>query len=317
MRAQTDIHGVGIRVAAARAGLSQHLIRMWERRYSAVTPSRTNANRRLYTDADVHRLTLLHRAVLAGHRIGDIAALPTSELEKTAGRKNGGSYSAETDYSLSGVDYVRLALEAVLQFDAERLDSLLSRAEVNLGGANFLNNVVMPFMDGLGDQWMEGNIRIAHEHMASAIVRNHIGSLLSSHRHAEDSPVILVATPSGQLHEIGALAVAAVAALEGWRPIYLGPNLPPEEIAGAAGRTRALAVALSLVYPTNDPRLAADLQKLRQLLPPSFPLLIGGRAATAYLSVIEQIQAIIVKDLNDFRRRLARIGDGHVASWSG
>ncbi|HPC11710.1 MAG TPA: MerR family transcriptional regulator, partial [candidate division Zixibacteria bacterium] len=70
-----------IRVVAAKTGLSAHLIRMWERRYGAVEPSRTNTRRRLYSESDVRRLTLLRRATQAGAAIGQIATLPEDDLE--------------------------------------------------------------------------------------------------------------------------------------------------------------------------------------------------------------------------------------------
>ncbi|MBX7259713.1 MAG: MerR family transcriptional regulator, partial [Candidatus Hydrogenedentes bacterium] len=51
-----------IQVVALRTGLTPHVIRMWERRYAAVCPTRTPTNRRLYSDSDITRLRLLSRA---------------------------------------------------------------------------------------------------------------------------------------------------------------------------------------------------------------------------------------------------------------
>ena len=53
----------------------------------------------------------------------------------------------------------------------------------------------------------------------------------------------------------------------GWQVTYLGASLPAAEIAGAAQQRRARAVALSLVYPEDDPRLAGELTRLRESLP--------------------------------------------------
>ena len=88
----------------------------------------------------------------------------------------------------------------------------------------------------------------------------------------------MVATPPNQLHEGGALLVAATAATTGWRVIYLGVDLPPAEIAATALRTGARAVALSLIHPADDPALGAHLAALRQALPAEVPLLLGGAA---------------------------------------
>ena len=53
---------------------------MWERRYGAVIPRRSETNRRLYSDDDIHRLRLLGEATENGHTIGNIAGLTGDEL---------------------------------------------------------------------------------------------------------------------------------------------------------------------------------------------------------------------------------------------
>ena len=79
---------------------------------------------------------------------------------------------------------------------------------------------------------------------------------------------------------------------------YLGACLPPAEIAGAVQRTKARAVALSLVYPKNDPKLPDELRLLRELLPPQVALLAGGRAAAAYRPALEDVAARTAENLD-------------------
>ena len=45
-----------IKVVARRTGLSAHVIRIWEKRYGAVEPERTETKRRLYSDEQIERL---------------------------------------------------------------------------------------------------------------------------------------------------------------------------------------------------------------------------------------------------------------------
>ena len=113
----------------------------------------------------------------------------------------------------------------------------------------------------------------------------------------DHAPLLLVATPAGQVHELGALLAGAVAVNLGWRVVYLGASLPAAEIAGAARQTQARAVALSLVYPEDDPRLEGELRRLRELLPAEIPLLAGGRALPAYRKVLVRLGAILTADL--------------------
>ena len=111
---------------------------------------------------------------------------------------------------------------------------------------------------------------------------------------------MVVATPSGQLHELGALLVGAAAANLGWHVTYLGASLPAAEIAGAARQNRARVVAMSLVYPEDDSRLEGELTRLRELLPAEVVVLVGGRAMPAYRGVLDNIGATQLKDLAHF-----------------
>src|SRR6185503_11676275 len=75
-------HRHPMRVVTRRTGLSAEILRVWERRYRVVTPARTQTGRRLYSDAEIERLHLLHRATLGGRSIGLVAALPDAALEE-------------------------------------------------------------------------------------------------------------------------------------------------------------------------------------------------------------------------------------------
>jgi methylmalonyl-CoA mutase cobalamin-binding subunit len=117
-------------------------------------------------------------------------------------------------------------------------------------------------------------------------------------------------TPARQRHELGALLAAATAAGEGWQVTYLGPDLPPEEIAAAALQKRARAVALSITYPPDDPMLVDDLRRLRRLLGPHILLITGGRACPAYSAALQEIGALRLEDLASLRRELQALRDG-------
>src|SRR5512143_149241 len=69
-----------IAVVTERTGLSQDVLRVWERRYSAVNPARGPGGQRLYTDADIERFNLLQAATRAGRSISRVARLSTESL---------------------------------------------------------------------------------------------------------------------------------------------------------------------------------------------------------------------------------------------
>jgi methylmalonyl-CoA mutase cobalamin-binding subunit len=100
------------------------------------------------------------------------------------------------------------------------------------------------------------------------------------------------------------MLAATSAGGHGWRVIYLGPNLPAEELARAAQIAKADAVALSIVYPTDDPRIASELRTLRSLLPPQVGLVIGGSGASAYAVALRGIGADALSSVTDLRHWL-------------
>jgi methanogenic corrinoid protein MtbC1 len=145
---------------------------------------------------------------------------------------------------------------------------------------------------------------VIHEHLATAVLKPFLHNLRISYRPAENAASIVIATPTGQIHEIGALIIGLIAAAEGWRVIYLGPNLPAEEIASATTEIKSKYVLLSIVYPANDPYLNQELKKLHSLLAKDIRIIIGGRASDSYTEVINKIGSLIIKDLDEFRTYL-------------
>jgi methylmalonyl-CoA mutase cobalamin-binding subunit len=186
----------------------------------------------------------------------------------------------------------------VKRLDSRALENALNRGATELGAQGSLQRVIAPLAQTIGELWRDGCITAAHEHFASAVIRIFLGHAAKPFAGSENGPVLVVATPSGQLHELGALLAGAAGANLGWHVVYLGASLSAAEIAGAARQNRARAVALSLVYPEDDLRLEGELARLRELLPPATVLLTGGRAMPAYREALEQVGAVQIRDLS-------------------
>lgn len=304
-----------IRVVARRTGLTPHVIRVWEKRYGAVTPTRTGTNRRLYSESDIERLLLLRHVTEIGYSIGQVAQLSTQRLMAMTAQDHavvprvadGSRSSAKSNASQSQEAnpqvHLEACLQAIQQLNAAELDAVLRRAAVCLSRPVLLEELISPLMQKIGDLWREGRLRIVHEHLASSVIRAFLSNLDGVLQVVEAAPILIVTTPSGQWHEIGALMAACAAATEGWQVIYLGPSLPAEEIASAVERHQAKAVALSIVYPGDDPRLGVELKKLRGYLPTQ-TILVGGRVAAQYVEFLDAINAVRLHDLSAFRTAL-------------
>lgn len=302
-----------MRLVARRTGLTAHVIRAWEKRYSAVTPTRTETNRRLYSEEDVQRLWLLKRATDSGHSIGQIAQLPSQRLRELTGILAAPASRTSPAPAETPEQIIAQGVGAVQAFRGEELELILGRASVALSQPALVEDVIAPLLRRLGELWQKGRLRAAHEHMASAVVRTLLGNMKESFRTDERAPRLIVTTPSAQLHELGALIATVTAAAEGWRAIYLGPNLPAAEIAAAAKDNCAKAVALSIVYPPDDPLLILELRRLRRFLGPGVQVLAGGRSSQAYAEHLEAVGAQIIDNTADLRRVLESIR-GNVSS---
>ncbi|MEP7011486.1 MAG: cobalamin B12-binding domain-containing protein [Acidobacteriota bacterium] len=304
-------HPIG--VVVRRTGLKPDLIRAWERRYAAVEPSRSATGRRLYSDLDIERLVLLRQAVQAGRGISHAAALDKEQLRTLIreDRPNPGPARLPPadlwNGQVTAEAVLASCISAVERLDVIELELQLERAAVALSQIHMIERVLVPMMHSIGDLWQQGTLRPSHEHMASAVIRSFLGEMRSAYQPPSQAPHLIVTTPARQHHELGALIAAATAATEGWSIVYLGPDLPPEDIAAAAHQRGAKAVALSITFPPDDSRLADDLRRLRRMLDPRIQVVVGGRSAGHYEPVLKEIGAHSVADLTEFRRALAKL----------
>lgn len=312
-----------MRLVASRTGLSPHVLRAWERRYNVVSPTRSEGGQRLYSDLDVERLVRLRRLTDRGHAIRRIAALPLEELARLEqevevggdevrrlpadqGLEASEAEHATTEHAESAV---ASALQAARRLDPIELEAVLERAAVTLGVPIFIDEVVAPALVRIGHGWAQGSVSVAQEHMATAVFRRVLGWLFRVYEVKGPAPRLVVATPPGQQHEMGALMVAASAAAEGWYVTYLGPNLPVAELLNAALQTDADAVAISAVSAGEAGDLAVVLQEIRTGLPGRVPLLVGGAAVPAIRRDAEAAGARVLDSLPDLRVALRRLAE--------
>jgi DNA-binding transcriptional MerR regulator len=310
-----------IKFVARQTGLKPYLIRSWEARYNAVCPQRSSNRRRCFSDDDIRRLSLLKQAVDQGHTISVVSKLDNAELGKLIAQ---GAARADRDAPAHGferqepagttdpADVVDAALEHITQLDTASLEGLLNDTAVAMPRQSFLQTVVLPIFEILGDGWRQGKVKIISEHMASVVIRSILWDMLRRVKSSDRAPCIIVATPVGHWHEIGALATALAASESGWRAAYFGPNLPSEEIVFAARRLRARALALSLCHRLADSPLVLELKKLHRLADRRLSIFIGGPGAGGVRQVAQQSGMITISDLDSLRKELEGLaaGDG-------
>ncbi|HSE97698.1 MAG TPA: MerR family transcriptional regulator, partial [Blastocatellia bacterium] len=281
-------------------GLSADVVRVWERRYEAVRPERSEGGSRLYTEEDVARLRRLRQAVERGHNIGQAARMSEAELERLLG---------ETESAVEGPDPYRLScerfLQAIARMDVVAADLELSRAATLFPARQLIKNIVAPILTEVGDRWAHGDIGIAHEHLATGLLRNLLSSLFRLYPPPPLAQTLVLTTPSGERHEFGLLLAALLAATHGWKAVYLGPDLPANEIAYAVRLTGSRFLALSLAGSDN-PKITQELEAIAFAVGPGVRVWIGGTDAANHREFIERANWVLIRDLDDLDDRLKR-----------
>jgi DNA-binding transcriptional MerR regulator/methylmalonyl-CoA mutase cobalamin-binding subunit len=299
-----------IAVAARRSGLSPHVIRKWEQRYGAITPARSAGNLRLYSDSDIERLRLLQLVVRSGYSIGQIAHLAMEQLRECLSpdvlweEAPAGPPAGAEQERLAGP--LRSGLQALLRLDAAGLRRELELAELSLGQNALLETLIPELMREVGRQWRERDLRIAHEHLASGVVRTYLGEALKRAQLPPGAPAAVCATTAGELHELGALACAVAAASAGVEVTWLGAGIPVQEIGEAAARRSASLVLLSYTRRVRPRALEAELRLLHAQLGGGVRILAGGSGLSGQ-RYPASLPAERLESVAELRRRVAKL----------
>lgn len=292
-----------IKVVARLTGLPADTLRAWERRYRAVEPERSSRGR-LYSDAEIQRLLSLRRAVEKGYAIGQIAGLGEKEL---AALVDSAAAEVQPRSSESTREVYQPALDAIHGYDFATAEKTLIGLATLLDPGEFAEEVALPFMSAVGALWHRGAFNVSQEHMASAIVRNLLGSVLRTRATiGMTGPRMMIATPAGELHEFGIMAAALLAAAYLYPIFYFGPNLPGRDIVDTANRTGLGIVLLGVSQPQPSRDVIDEVRLVANNLGDSMELWIGGPAAHQILTGVERKRTRAILDFTELRNSLAK-----------
>jgi MerR family transcriptional regulator, light-induced transcriptional regulator len=148
-------------------------------------------------------------------------------------------------------------------------------------------HVFVPVQQELGRMWHMNEITVAEEHFATATIQLVMAQLLPlAKRKPFDGRIMIAGSCAGNAHELGVRFVADFFELDGWRAIYLGPNVPAEDLILAVNDFRAHLVALSACLPTQLRAVEETVNAIRQSgLHKQPKIILGGQAfkGTNYL----------------------------------
>jgi DNA-binding transcriptional MerR regulator len=247
-----------------RAGITPELLRAWERRYGLLRPARSAGGLRLYSPADVERVALMQQHLAEGLAAAEAAALAVRDAVDEE--------AARTALRPAAIrDELATALDA---FDEPRAQAILDRLLALATVETLLAEVVVPYLQELGERWRRGDASVAQEHFASSMLR---GRLLGLARGwgLGLGPVAVLACLPGEQHDLGLIAFGLALRSQGWRIVYLGPDSPLDTVADVSHQLEPSLVVLNAV---SRERVRPVLPQLRALTR-RHKLALGGAAA--------------------------------------
>ncbi len=316
-----------IAVVQRRTGISAHVLRKWEDRYSLVEPARNGNGRRLYSEKDIARLTLLARALRTGRTISQLATVPDEILLQYIEQDGNAApsekmvhqagFDASTSAPAPGKDAlsdpseeVKKSAERFLihleQYQADKMDGVLQNSLRQLGRYEVVDQLIPLIMKDIGHAWQDGRMRISHEHLATYRLEAFLVTLIDSITRTlpEHAPSAVSAVLEGQRHTLGTLAATVSACSSGYRTQFLGEMLPAEEIASVVQALDAKVLILSITYPFRTETLEQELQNLRYMMPTSTTIVAGGQAAITYRQNHPDSSIVVTGNFAELRRTL-------------
>ncbi len=269
------------RAVVQRTGVPADTFRAWERRYGLPMPSRTAGNQRLYSERDVAIIAWLRDQTRDGLTISQAVALFRTEDDQPSASttREGGprpsDLEAQCRRSQNGARQDRLAayrdevIGALVTFDAARADRAVEEALALLPLEDVCLYVLQAGLVEIGERWLRGDVSISSEHYASHFVMRKIGTLFNLSRPEVGRGPLLAACVEGELHEVGLLLTCLFLSRRGYRIVYLGANLPIDDLLDATNRTKPALVLLSASTHQGAEHLIAASRLLSRPAPDS------------------------------------------------
>ena len=238
------------------------------------------------------------------------AAFATLEPFLAAGEAVLGLPAREAARATDGPHGTRVAtiLESALTGRRTEFLALARRTVEELGEETFVEDVLVGLLDELGRLWQQGEVHVGEEHLVSRLVEDVLAqlSVWTPSAPALDRRV-LIATPSGDLHELGARMVAARFERRGWEVFQLGANVPCSDLARSA-RELAPEVVLLSVSQGLFVRSAAEAVAALRAARPELLVLVGGAPFRGHPELAARIGADAMTGTASEAERLARAG---------
>lgn len=248
---------------------------------SRVTWSRTAMVARNVEAADLEASLASLRAGIQPFLTGEAQQAAVDCIDTAMAAIGRATYEIETCTLDPGLMPERVAMryiQAVIAGNAvPGMAIVLDAVDDGMSAKEAILKVLMPAQREVGRMWHMNEISIAEEHMVTMTTQRLMAVLASRLRNAPDrGRTAVAAAVAGNIHEIGIRAIAYLMEFDGWRTIYLGPDVPKGDIPAAIECFEADVVMLSLALSSQLPVLKKTIEEVRNRCGNKVKIMVGG-----------------------------------------
>jgi MerR family transcriptional regulator, light-induced transcriptional regulator len=274
------MHAFTIKDLENLTGVKAHTIRIWEQRYGFLKPQRTDTNIRFYNNHELK--TILNIALLNkyGYKISHIDKM--SEIEVREKILTLGNAQAHQERIIN--ELIQDMIDMNLDCFEDTLDNYIG----SRGIEKAINQIIFPFLERIGVLWLTDHINPAQEHLVSNIIRQKlIVGTENINTHLHINKCVLLFLPEGEYHELGLLYIQYLLKSRGISTLYLGANLPLEDVEYVVQLKKPDYLYTHLTSVSSGFSFDRFLTSLTKKFE-NTPVIISGRLALAYEKKIPQ-----------------------------
>jgi len=226
------------------SGIKPHTIRMWEQRYNALQPNRSEGNTRYYDNTQLRRLLNIVSLLESDYKVSELCSMTDKKL-----------FSLVEEMPAKAVDngmhefFVLQLVRAGMTYDELNFDKIFSHCLLKYGIKEAYIKVIYPMLRRVGIMWTTDALEPAAEHFISNLVRQKLFTVIDSLPAAKtDKDSWLLFLPENEFHEIGLLFAYFLIRQSGRKAVYLGANVPLDSLYVAVNETSPTKVLLFLAH---------------------------------------------------------------------
>lgn len=229
------------------SGIKAGTIRIWEKRFGIIEPWRTDTNFRMYDEGQVRKLMNVATLLADGRKISYIASISDKMLHKEVIAIN------ELSCDAASLSFINRLISAAVSFNGQLFHETFDAAVEYYGMYETVLQVCYPFLHKLGIMWVTENAVPVQEHFATALVRRRL--LYATEQLPVTKPGaknFLLLLPPGEWHETGLLFADYLIRSHGIHTVYLGQNVPYEQVAAVITQVQVSHVLLFFTIPADE-----------------------------------------------------------------